>query len=253
MIWIALACMAALAMAPLAWALWGANTLRSRRIAAMELHRGQLAEIDRDLELGRIGAPEHAIAKLEVQRRLLAEASAEDGAARSSRMPLIVTLVVIPAAAVLLYLPGSAPDLPGAPLAGRLAEARTEAAQAEALIAQLNAKIATLPPNSDQAREGYVLLGNMEDARQNLPAAADAWARALAIRFDATLAAQVAEAHSRIEGKVSAESAALFRQALAAAPPDAPWRGIAEQRLASLSSSATAAGATPQAAAPLPQ
>jgi cytochrome c-type biogenesis protein CcmH len=250
MIWVALATMAALAMAPLAWALWGETTVRSRRLAAMELHRAQLAEIDRDLELGRIGAPEHAIARLEVQRRLLAEAASEEAGARSSRAPLIATLVVIPVAAVLLYLPGSAPNLPAAPLAGRLAEARAEAAQAETLIDELNAKIATLPPKSDQAREGYVLLGNMEDTRGNLPGAADAWARALAIRFDATLAAQVAEAHSRIEGKVSPESAALFRQALAAAPADAPWRTIAEQRLASLAQPPTQGAAPPPASVP---
>jgi cytochrome c-type biogenesis protein CcmH len=234
MIWAALACLAAVALAPLALSLWGAKTARSRRGAALNLHRAQLDELDRDLEQGRIAAPEHATAKIEVQRRLLAEAALEEGASRSSRMPLIVTLVIVPVAALLLYLPGSAPDLPAAPLARRLAEARAQAAEAETLVAQLNAKIATLEPKSEQARQGYTLLGNLEDTRGDLAAAADAWASALAIRFDPTLAAQVAEARSRVEGKVSPESAALFRQALAAAPADAPWRAVVEQRLASV-------------------
>jgi len=158
----------------------------------------------------------------------------EEATPRSSRLPLIATLAIVPVAAVLLYLPGSAPNLPAAPLAERLAQARAEAAQAATLIAELNAKIATLDPHSDQARQGYTLLGNLQDTRGDLAAAADAWAHALSIRFDPTLAAEVAEARSRVEGRVSPDSAALFRQALAAAPADAPWRAIAEQRLASL-------------------
>jgi cytochrome c-type biogenesis protein CcmH len=245
-IWLAIAGFALVAMAPLAWALWAPVVARGRRAAAMELHRGQLAEIDRDLEIGRIGAPEHAIAKIEVQRRLLAESEIVEGEAHSSRTALYAMLLLVPLAGVLLYLPGSAPDLPAAPLAKRLADAQSEAIQAEALIAEVKAKIVSLDPHSSQAREGYVLLGNLEDTRGDLAAAADDWGRALAISFDPTLAAQVAEANSRVDGHVSPASAALFRQALAAAPANAPWRSIAEQRLASLSSPTR----TPEEAAP---
>ena len=46
------------------------------------------------------------------------------------------------------------------------------------------------------------------------------------------LAAMAADAASRAEGRISPDSAALFRQALAAAPADAPWRSVVEQRLA---------------------
>jgi cytochrome c-type biogenesis protein CcmH len=240
MIWLAIAALALVALAPLVWALWGSTVQRSRRSAALDLHRAQLTELDRDLEQGRIGAPEHSVAKLEVQRRLLAEAAGEDGATRSSLAPLLATLVIVPVAALLLYLPGSAPHMPAVPLAARLAAERAQQAQAERLIEELNAKIATLPPQSDQAREGYVLRGNLEDTRGNLAGAADDWQKAIAIRFDPTLAAEVAEAHSRIEGRVSPDSAALFRRALAEAPADAPWRAVAEQRLASLGAPAAA-------------
>jgi cytochrome c-type biogenesis protein CcmH len=54
----------------------------------------------------------------------------------------------------------------------------------------------------------------------------------LASGFDPLIAAHAAEAATRAEGHVSPDSAALFRQALAAAPPDAPWRGVVEKRLA---------------------
>jgi cytochrome c-type biogenesis protein CcmH len=55
---------------------------------------------------------------------------------------------------------------------------------------------------------------------------------AIAHGFEPTLAVQAAEAQSRADGGVGAESAALFRRALDAAPADAPWRQLAEQRLA---------------------
>ena len=61
--------------------------------------------------------------------------------------------------------------------------------------------------------------------------AAKAWQRALANRFDPTLAAETAEAMTEANGHVTPAAAALFRRALAAAPADAPWRGMVERRL----------------------
>ncbi|MDE2516395.1 MAG: c-type cytochrome biogenesis protein CcmI, partial [Rhodospirillales bacterium] len=89
-----------------------------------------------------------------------------------------------------------------------------------------------MPAQSEQARAGYVLLGNAEASRGRLDQAVSAWQEALAAHFEATLAAETAEAMSEVAGHVPPEAAALFRRALAAAPADAPWRGLAEQRLA---------------------
>jgi cytochrome c-type biogenesis protein CcmH len=77
-----------------------------------------------------------------------------------------------------------------------------------------------------------VLLGNAEASRGRLQDAADAWRTALAIRFDATVAAQAAEAITEVQGRVTDEAAALFRRALAESPADAAWRPMAEKRLA---------------------
>ncbi|MBV9783806.1 MAG: c-type cytochrome biogenesis protein CcmI [Acidisphaera sp.] len=229
MIWLALALMAAAAMAPLAWTLLRAPPLRDRREAALALHRAQLTELERDRAEGRIGAAEHATAVLEVQRRALAEAAIpESTPRRAARAPLLVVLVLVPLAGLALYLPGASPEMPAAPLAARVAA--TE--EADALVAELRSHIAALDPKSPKAREGFLLLGNVEDARGNLPAAAAAWRKALDAGFDPTLAARVAEAMTRVQGRVTPEAAALFREALAQAPPDAPWRHIAEQRLA---------------------
>lgn len=232
MIWLALALLAAAAVAPLTWSLRRAGIARGRREAAIALHRAQLAELDRDLAEGRIAPAEHAAAVLEVQRRLLAAAeSADRGPAHASRGPVVAALVLVPLAALVLYLPGGSPGMPAQPLAARMAAADRRAHEASALIAELRERLATLDPKSDRAREGWILLGNVEDARGDLPAAAAAWHKALDARFDPTLAAETAEAMSRVQGQVTPEAAALFRQALAEAPADAPWRPIAEQRL----------------------
>lgn len=241
MIWLALLLLAAAAVAPLVWSLRRTARAVGRREADIALHRSQLAELDRDLAEGRIAPAEHAAAVLEVQRRLLAAADpagAHAAAAdqrrneRRSRTPLIASVLLIPFAALLLYLPGGRPELPAQPLAERMAKAEQGMRRASALVAELRQRLASLDPHSERAREGYILLGNFEDSRGNLPGAAEAWHKALDARFDPTLAAQTAEAITRVQGSVTPEAAALFRRALAEAPAGAPWRAIAEQRLA---------------------
>ena len=232
MIWLALLALAAVAMVPLALSLYRQGPARGRRQAAMDLHRAQLAEIDRDLAAGRLGFAEHKEAKIEIQRRLLAAADTADAApTRSSRKPLVAMLVLVPLAGLALYLPGGSPFLPAAPYAARLAAARAAMQQEQALINMLQQHLASLDPHSRKAREGYLLLGNAQRSMGNLPAAAAAWRKALAVRFDPTLAAETAEAETRAAGRVTAAAAALFRKALAEAPPNAPWRALAQHRL----------------------
>jgi cytochrome c-type biogenesis protein CcmH len=232
MIWLAIALLAAIALAPLALSLRRAAAARSRREAAIALHRAQLAELDRDLADGRIAAAEHASAMLEVQRRLLnAAGGTEDAPQTSSASPILIALVLVPLGAFALYVIGGNPNLPAAPLTERIAASQQRAEQEAALITQLRRRLAVLDPHSEQARQGYVLLGNAEVSRGRLSAAADAWRTALATRFDATLAAEAAEAISETAGRVTDEAAGLFRRALAEAPADAPWRPMAQKRL----------------------
>jgi cytochrome c-type biogenesis protein CcmH len=234
MIWLALLILACVTLAPLALALRRGAAARGRRDADLALHRAQLAELDRDLADGRIGAAEHKEARLEVQRRLLAaDAAPDDIAARpAARGAAIAMLLLIPAGALALYLIGGSPNLPGAPLAERIAASRARAQQEDVLVTELRARLATLDPHSPQAHQGFILLGNVESSRGNLAAAATAWRTALESGFDPVLAAEAAEAATRAEGAVSPASADLFRKALAAAPQDAPWRPMVEQRLA---------------------
>jgi cytochrome c-type biogenesis protein CcmH len=227
--------LAAIALAPLALSLRRTGAARGRQEAAITLHRAQLGELDRDLADGRIAAAEHANAVLEVQRRLLVAAgSAEAEWRTSSRMPVLVALLVVPIGAVALYLPGGSPELPAVPLADRIAAAHAREAQEASLIAQLRHRLSELDPHSEQAHQGYILLGNAEASRGRLPEAADAWRTALAMRFDPTIAAEAAEAITEAQGHVTEESATLFRRALAQSAADAPWRPMAEKRLSEL-------------------
>jgi cytochrome c-type biogenesis protein CcmH len=234
----ALVVLAVVALSPLAFMLGRNGAGRGRRDSALAIHRAQLAELDRELADARIAPAEHATAKLEVQRRLLAAAEAADPApAPASPLPLLVALVAVPALAAALYAIDAHPSLPAMPFAERPAPSdkagnAEQDAKSAALIATLRQKLATMDQSSDMARQGYLLLGNAEDSLGHLAEAAAAWRRAVAIRFDPGLAALTAEAQSRIEGKVTADSADLFRRALAEGPADAPWRQLAEQRIA---------------------
>jgi len=228
MIWLALALLALAVLAPVLLALRGRADNRGARELAVQLHRTQLAELDRDLAEGRILPPEHATAVLEVQRRLLAAAGSSEAAPKpGARWPVIAAVVAVPLVAFALYVvSGSAPGMPSVNGAVQEARAREEGA----LIEELRQRLAAMDSNTEQARQGYVLLGSVEEARGNDAAAAEAYRKALTGKFDPTVAARAAEASVRAEGGVSESSAALFRRALAAAP-DAPWREAVQQRL----------------------
>jgi cytochrome c-type biogenesis protein CcmH len=234
-IWLAIALLAAIALAPLALSLRRIAAARGRQVAAVALHRAQLVELDRDLADGRIAAAEHANAVLEVQRRLLAVAGGTETAPRSSsRGRVLLALVLVPLGGLVLYLLGGSPELPAVPLADRIAAAQEREARETALIGQLRARLSQIDPHSEQARQGYVLLGNAEASRGRLQEAADAWRTALAARFDPTIAAEAAEALTEAHGQVDDEAASLFRRAIAESPADAPWRPMAQKRLSEL-------------------
>lgn len=227
MIWLALVLLALAVLAPLLLALRGRAQARGAQDLAVSLHRTQLQELDRDRAEGRILPAEHATAILEVQRRLLAASDVAEPPARTgARWPVLAAVLLVPAAAFALYAVGGRPGMPS--VSGRSQQA--VALEQAALIAELRGRLADMDPASDRARQGYVLLGSVEEARGNLAEAAEAWRTALRSHFDPNLAARAAEAAVRAEGGVSETSAALFRRALAAAP-DAPWREAARQRL----------------------
>ena len=233
MIWVWLAVVAAAGLAPLFWSARNGGQTRGRRDAALLLHRAQLAELDRDLAQGRLLDSEHAAAKLEVQRRLLAEAEQVERAhSRSGPFGLALIGVAVPAAAVLMYVAaGGVPDYAHRRNAAEQAGSAPTAARDQAAVVQLRETLAKMDGHTETARRGYVMLGRAELSLGHLPEAADAWRRALAQRFEPELGAETAEVISEEQSRVTPEAADLFRRALAEAPADAPWRKDAEKRI----------------------
>lgn len=239
MIWVWIAAIVVLSLAPLAFFGWRSARIRGRQETAMALHRAQLRELDLDLADGRLIAEEHEAAKLEVQRRLLADAALGEGQAGSSgRGVLALVGVLVPAVALILYLRIGQPGFPppdGTAPAGEAAMSPAEAAKAakdDALIGQLRARLRLMDPNSPRTMEGYEILGRAELTRGHLPEAAEAWKTVLAQKFDPTLAVQTAEVMYEAAQKMTPEALAMFKRALAEAPADAPWRPMARKRIA---------------------
>jgi cytochrome c-type biogenesis protein CcmH len=231
MIWIAIGLLAIAALAPLSVALDRRAGARGAREMALQLHRSQLKELDRDLAEGRILPAEHVTAVLEVQRRLLAVGdSAEATPQLGPRWPVLATVVLVPVIALGLYRVGGQPEMPSVTPGSAEAQAQRSMEEA-ALIGQLRERLASIDPASEQGRQGYVLLGNVEASRGNDAAALAAWRTALSSKFDPALAVRTAQAAERVEGGLSSGSEALLRRALAAAPPDAPWREAVQERL----------------------
>lgn len=232
MIWVWMAVLALVAIAPLLFVMIRASRVRYRRDTALALHRSQIEEIDRDLADGRLNPEEYHSAKIEIERRLLvADRLTEANADRSARGMLIAAAILIPVGAVALFLPGSMPFVPSEPHAKVVREEQAQAKKDDHLIAMLRTKLAQLSPNSEHAREGYILLGQALLSRNDVSRAAAAWRHALAIDFDPGLAAATAEAESEAAGHVTSGAAELFRKALAKGPKDAKWRKLAERRL----------------------
>ena len=263
-IWILLALFALVALLPLAMAVLRPKAARGRREADIALYRAQLLELDRDREAGRLDDSGHRAATVEVQRRLIAAADQTEAAATTGRGPgpLLVVVPLIAVAGLGLYLLRGTPGMPSAPYTLR-AEAM---ARDEQILATIRARIEAMDPQNPQARQGWVLLGNAERARGRAQAAIDAWQRAIALRFDASLAGDIAEleiergapaaaapwvaralaeapsdprlrflaGHLAAESGQPAEARRLWQALLADTPADAPWRAMLESRLSAL-------------------
>jgi cytochrome c-type biogenesis protein CcmH len=262
-IWLLAGAVALAALLPLAIALLRPPRARGRSESDLALYRAQLAELDRERAAGRLDEAQHAAATLEVQRRILATPREPEPEAGLRGAGLLgAALFLIPASALGLYLLRGIPDMPSAPHDLRRQQMEAE----ERLLQSLRERIAQADPTSEVARQGLLLLGNAERNRGRDEAAAEAWVRALTIRFEPQLAGDLAEL--LIERGSHAEAASLLERALAGAagdprlrflvglaearagrtanarsvwqalladaPRDAPWRGVVERQLQAL-------------------
>ncbi|MGB3445810.1 MAG: c-type cytochrome biogenesis protein CcmI [Xanthobacteraceae bacterium] len=284
-LWFLLALMTVGAIFAVLWPLSRRTAVR-REGRESAVYQDQLAEVDRDIASGLIGENEGAAARVEISRRLLAAADAEEGNTSSPSLRLrravaVAAFAGVPILAGALYLHLGSPGLPDFPLASR-----TRTPVAGQSLDQLVAQVQThLEKNPTDGRGWSVLapvlgrLGRFEDAAQ---------AFRNAIRYDGDKAARraglgealagaangvvTAEAKAEFERAVALdadepkaryflgvaaeqdgrpkEAAALWQDLLSKAPPDAPWRPLLEAALTRVAATVPAASDSASAKAP---
>jgi cytochrome c-type biogenesis protein CcmH len=193
----------------------------------LEVYRDQLAELDRDLLRGVIESEQAEAARAEIGRRILAStgrssdhATAGPPSPRANRVIIGALLVVVPTAALVLYLMVGRPDLPAQPLAGRSNPATAGAPPAN--IADAVAKLAEHLKGQPADLEGWTLLARSL-AKLDRPAeAVEAWRHALALATDdPDLQGSLADALTTANGGVVPDEARrLFEAILNKRPGD---------------------------------
>lgn len=216
-LWIAMAVLAAATSLSMLAPLYRASrAARSERAQALAIYRDQLGEVDRDLDRGVIAEREAAAARTEISRRVIRAGSegADDTTAGSPNARRFATYAVIamPLAALAFYLAVGSPEMPGEPLAARLA-APTDQQDIPTLVARVEAHLAANPEDGQGwqiVAPVYLRLGrfaNSAKAYQNV-------IRLLGPTADREL--DVGEALvSASGGTVTAEARAAFERAVA--------------------------------------
>jgi cytochrome c-type biogenesis protein CcmH len=266
-LWFVFALMTATAILAVLWPLSRGRGSQSDP-GETTVYKDQLAEIERDVAAGLIGASEADAARVEISRRLLAAADRQRDPPTASntrlrRSAAIVALVGLPVVAIAVYLPLGSPRLGDFPLAER---DRTAAAPPplDNLVAQVEAH---LEKNPTDGRGWSVLapvlarLGRYDDAvrayhnsityngdsagrRADLGEALTAVAggivtseakaefeRAVALSADEVKANYFLGLAAEQDGR-TAEAASIWGAMLAKAPTDAPWRPLVQAALA---------------------
>jgi cytochrome c-type biogenesis protein CcmH len=258
------------------WPLSRARALvGSVREADLAVYRDQLAEIERDRTRGLIGVPEAEAAHIEISRRLLAAADADampvpvPGALIRRRAASILALLGIPLLAAGLYFSLGSPDLPGAPLAARLARPQ-EGMDVAVLIQRVETILAQNPGDGrgwELVGPLYLGLGRNEEAlkaHQNAlrilgaspereaglgealiavskgfvtPEARSAFERALALNAKSPKALFFLGLAARQASKPE-EAKAIWSRLLESAPPNDPWAFYARAQIEQLGSKA---------------
>jgi cytochrome c-type biogenesis protein CcmH len=232
------------------------------------VYRDQLAEIDRDLAGGLIGASEAEAARVEIARRLLGASDRQRelplrADRRSRRVAAIVALIGIPLAAAGFYLQLGSPQLGDFPLASRT-RAPDAAQPLDNLVAQVEAHLEKNPTDGrgwsvlapvlsrlgrfDDAVRAYrnaiTYAGDSSERRADLGEAMMAAAggvvtgeakgefeRAVAMNADEIKASYFLGVAAEQDGRNDA-AISIWQAMLAKASADAPWRPLVEAALA---------------------
>ena len=204
------------------------DSVQPRSAYDQAIYRDQLAEVERDVQRGVVSEAEAKAIRLEVERRLLASApkakvsserGAEPGPDLLRHAPGLATVLIllVPAAAITLYVALGAPGAPDRPFAARGIERSIESDDGSLDIAKVrNALMARLAkdPNS---LEGWVLLARTDANAQDWQGARAAWQKAITISHGDY---QVLENYGELlvmeaQGQVTPEAQTILQRAVA--------------------------------------
>lgn len=225
--WIVIGLMTALTAAVLAWPLLRSPArAASRRDYGLTVYRAQLKEIERDLASGVLSGDQAAAARVEIQRRMLAEDRRQEAVGQGAMPPhyrafaLAVAAGIVPLGAVLLYLTLGRPGAPDMPLASRQAEIQAVTANSAALTGEIEALRVRLEDNpADHA--AWMRLGEALRRMQRYEESAEAYRRAVHLSADPESLGLYAEMLVLAQqGTVPVEANAVFAQVLTANPGD---------------------------------
>jgi cytochrome c-type biogenesis protein CcmH len=219
-LWFVFALMTAAAVFAVLWPL--GRRLRAVGGSELAVYRDQLAEVERDRDAGRIGAAEAQAARIEVSRRLLAAADAEQSLAvqradtpAPRRLVAVAALIALPLGATALYLTFGSPSLPGQPLSARLGKS-PEQRSIQTLVAQVEAHLEKNPTDGrgwEILAPVYLRLGQFNDAVR---------ARSNALSFNGESAERQSGLGEALvmaaQGIVTADAAKAFERAVALDP-----------------------------------
>ncbi len=166
----------------------------SRQESNVAIYRDELRELDADLAAGTLAREDYDRAHLELEARLLEDVSVGEAppATSARRVSGWAVGVAVPLVAVAVYL------VTGDPGAMSPARQMPDAAQVEAMVARLAAKMREHPEDA----EGWKLLGRSYTVMGRFPDAVDAYAKAAArAPRDAQLLADFADALAMARGQ----------------------------------------------------
>lgn len=227
MVWIFIGLMTALTVAALAWPLLRASgRAAERRDYGLTVYRAQLKEIERDLVSGVLSADQAAAARVEIQRRMLAEDRQQLPAGQGAVPPyyrafaLALAAGIVPLGAILIYLTLGSPGAPDMPLASRQAEMQAIAETSAALTGEVEALRARLADDPAD-RASWLRLGNVLRQMERFEDSAEAYRRAAHLEADAESFGLYAEMLVLAQrGTVPVEASSVFEHVLAASPGD---------------------------------
>ena len=266
--WIPAAALLAVVTAALAL---GSQWLARRSVgidsdAGLLVFKHQLAELDADIASGRVAREEGEGLRNELARRILAAARMQPSPPPKRVASGMALVLLLPLAALLIYMQVGKPNMPDVPRAERLANAQ-KSGDTEALVAQVEDHLAQKPDDvqgwkllvptyMDMGRFGdaaaaqmqiMALSGETADLKAGIAEALTLRDNGMmpelaitaamdAFRLDATNPkAQFYHALVLSQQGKKEEALAALNGMLTAAPPDAPWRKAVQDQITRLS------------------